>query len=328
MAYPLWDWSLREGSALIDQGADAYYTTDNFYGNADFAGQTRLQGTIDIGAYEYQPMPAGRVLRVKAGASAAGADGLTWETAYPNVQDAINALYGSGGQGTGEVWVAAGDYAPTELLVPGEAATAAFIMRDGISVYGGFAGTETARAERTKSGDMPWQYEHMTRLIGSGYSENLEWNATDHRWTLNSRSNHVVWFADADGQTAFGQETVLDGVTIMGGQASTASSGAAWMGDRGAGVYMHNTNARLTNCVVTENVSGNHARRRVAQRRAHDRLPGVQQRLGTGRWGACTWIIAAWCCTPWWSTTARQAVRASICAVATRRPTGRCTRNT
>lgn len=259
MAYPLWDWSLREGSALIDQGADAYYTTDNFYGNADFAGQTRLQGTIDIGAYEYQPMPAGRVLRVKAGASAAGADGLTWETAYPNVQDAINALYGSGGQGTGEVWVAAGDYAPTELLVPGEAATAAFIMRDGISVYGGFAGTETARAERTKSGDMPWQYEHMTRLIGSGYSENLEWNATDHRWTLNSRSNHVVWFADADGQTAFGQETVLDGVTIMGGQASTASSGAAWMGDRGAGVYMHNTNARLTNCVVTENVSGNHA---------------------------------------------------------------------
>ena len=259
MAYPLWDWSLREGSALIDQGADAYYTTDNFYGNADFAGQTRLQGTIDIGAYEYQPMPAGRVLRVKAGASAAGADGLTWETAYPNVQDAINALYGSGGQGTGEVWVAAGDYAPTELLVPGEAATAAFIMRDGISVYGGFAGTETARAERTKSGDMPWQYEHMTRLIGSGYSENLEWSVTDHRWTLNSRSNHVVWFADADGQTAFGQETVLDGVTIMGGQASTASSGAAWMGDRGAGVYMHNTNARLTNCVVTENVSGNHA---------------------------------------------------------------------
>ena len=259
MAYPLWDWSLREGSALIDRGDDNYYTLDNFYGDADFAGQTRLQGTIDIGAYEYQPMPAGRVLRVKAGASAAGADGLTWETAYPNVQDAINALYGSGGQGAGEVWVAAGDYAPTELLVPGEAATAAFIMRDGISVYGGFAGTETARAERTKSGDMPWQYEHMTRLIGSGYSENLEWNATDHRWTLNSRSNHVVWFADADGQTAFGQETVLDGVTIMGGQASTASSGAAWMGDRGAGVYMHNTNARLTNCVVTENVSGNHA---------------------------------------------------------------------
>ena len=259
MAYPLWDWSLREGSALIDRGDDNYYTLDNFYGDADFAGQTRLQGTIDIGAYEYQPMPAGRVLRVKAGASAAGADGLTWETAYPNVQDAINALYGSGGQGTGEVWVAAGDYAPTELLVPGEAATAAFIMRDGISVYGGFAGTETARAERTKSGDMPWQYEHMTRLIGSGYSENLEWSVTDHRWTLNSRSNHVVWFADADGQTAFGQETVLDGVTIMGGQASTASSGAAWMGDRGAGVYMHNTNARLTNCVVTENVSGNHA---------------------------------------------------------------------
>ena len=259
MAYPLWDWSLREGSALIDRGDDNYYTLDNFYGDADFAGQTRLQGTIDIGAYEYQPMPAGRVLRVKARASAAGADGLTWETAYPNVQDAINALYGSGGQGAGEVWVAAGDYAPTELLVPGEAATAAFIMRDGISVYGGFAGTETARAERTKSGDMPWQYEHTTRLIGSGYSENLEWNATDHRWTLNSRSNHVVWFADADGQTAFGQETVLDGVTIMGGQASTASSGAAWMGDRGAGVYMHNTNARLTNCVVTENVSGNHA---------------------------------------------------------------------
>lgn len=259
MSYPLWDWSLREGSALIDRGNDAVYTLDNFYGNEDLAGNTRVQGTIDIGAYEYQPMPTDRILRVKAGADASVANGLTWETAYPNVQDAINALYGHGGQGEGEVWVAAGDYVPTELLVSGEAATAAFIMRDGISVYGGFAGNETSRAERAKAGDMPWQYASRTRFVGSGYSDNLAWSASDNRWTLNSRSNHVVWFADADGQTAFGQETVLDGVTIMGGQASTASSGAAWMGDRGAGVYMHNTNARLTNCVVTENVSGNHA---------------------------------------------------------------------
>ncbi len=259
MSYPLWDWSLREGSALIDRGNDAVYTLDNFYGNEDLAGNTRVQGTIDIGAYEYQPMPTDRILRVKAGADASVANGLTWETAYPNVQDAINALYGHGGQGEGEVWVAAGDYVPTELLVSGEAATAAFIMRDGISVYGGFAGNETSRAERAKAGDMPWQYASRTRFVGSGYSDNLAWSASDNRWTLNSRSNHVVWFAAADGQTSFEYETVLDGVTITGGQAASAAAASTWQGDRGAGVYMHNVNARLTNCVVTENVSGNQA---------------------------------------------------------------------
>ena len=39
----------------------------------------------------------------------------------------------------------------------GKQHTAAFIMKEGINVYGGFAGTETRKGERKlKDGGMPW----------------------------------------------------------------------------------------------------------------------------------------------------------------------------
>ncbi|HAC44207.1 MAG TPA: hypothetical protein DCE73_13600, partial [Paraprevotella xylaniphila] len=96
-AYPIWAWEVLEGSAFIDKGADEVYTD---YGEVDLSGYPRFSnGRIDIGAYEFQAVPAERVLRVKQGASSVGADGKSWETAFPDVQAAINRLAETGQAG-------------------------------------------------------------------------------------------------------------------------------------------------------------------------------------------------------------------------------------
>lgn len=260
-AYPLWDWQALEGSAFIDKGDNDAYASAT-YGDYDLGGSARKVGdATDIGAYEFQAVPADRILRVKPNGDD-GKDGSDWDNALKSVQAAINKL-ADGGQG-GEVWVAAGTYQPSIYMSNANTdRSAAFVMKDGVSVYGGFEGDEETRAERdNKKGSMPWQYTHPTVFVGNAYGGaatggggKCEYNEADNKWSVTgSNSNHVVWFANLDG-TAFKNVTVLDGVTIKGGSAQeTVGTKENFFGDRGAGVYMAG-NAYLTNCVVTENAA-------------------------------------------------------------------------
>ena len=255
MSYPLWSWDIQEGSAFIDGGRDDFY--NDIYGTVDMAGDARLSGTIDIGAYEHQTVSASRIRYVKPDGSDM-ADGMSWATAYHSVQHAIDDLAARPGV-RGEVWVAAGTYYPTAYLEGNPTYPASFRIVDGISVYGGFAGDETSKDQRKRvEGGLPWQFANKTELCGATYDGNFtsdKWNATDQKWSVNSASTHVVWFAPllGEGSDGFSQVTVLDGVTIKGGQATT-SQASYYYGDRGAGVYM-GRNAYLTNSVVTENVA-------------------------------------------------------------------------
>ena len=260
-AYPLWNWQALEGSAFIDKGQDDAYASAT-YGGYDLGGSARKVGdATDIGAYEFQAVSADRILRVKPDGNDAN-NGSDWGNALRSVQEAINRL-AERGQG-GEVWVKAGTYQPS-VYMSGESTdrSAAFVMKDGVSVYGGFEGNEETRAERdNKKGSMPWQYTHPTVFVGNAYGGaatggggKCEYNEADNKWSVTgSNSNHVVWFANLDG-TAFKNVTVLDGVTIKGGSAQeTVGTKENFFGDRGAGVYMAG-NAYLTNCVVTENAA-------------------------------------------------------------------------
>ena len=259
-AYPLWNWQALEGSAFIDKGDNKAYASVT-YGDYDLGGSARKVGdATDIGAYEFQAVPADRILRVKPDGDD-GKDGSDWDNALKSVQAAINKL-ADGGQG-GEVWVAAGTYQPSIYMSNANTdRSAAFVMKDGVSVYGGFEGNETTRAERdNKKGSMPWLYTHSTVFVGNAYGGaatgggKCEYNTADNKWSVTgSNSNHVVWFAQPDG-TAFKNVTVLDGVTIKGGSAQEAEGTKDnFFGDRGAGVYMAG-NANLINCVVTENAA-------------------------------------------------------------------------
>lgn len=244
-AYPTWAWDLLEGSALIDAGnADAYYAG---LPTTDLAGDLRKSGTIDIGAYEFQHLDAGRIRYVKPDGTG---DGTSWEKASGDLQKMIDEL--AAVDASGEVWVAAGEYRPTTQIIEGVQYAASFRMRDGINVYGGFAGTETSKADRLK-GDMPWIYTNETILLGADY-ENGTATWANNQWNVTSSSRHVVWFAPMAGEEDFKYTTVLDGVTIKGGAANGGEGLADFATDKGGGVYM-GLNATLQNSVITENTA-------------------------------------------------------------------------
>lgn len=250
MAYPLWSWNVLEGSVMHDKGDGTAYQITT-YGNQDMAGNSRMDGVIDIGAYEFQKIPTSRIRYVKKGGTG---DGTSWTKASGDLQKMIDELADNNPQNqAGEVWVAAGTYAPQSQLISGTAYSASFRMRDGISVYGGFDADnpESSKQDRQK-GTMPWDYTNETKLEGAYYDHaNLQWN--NNKWTLTSDSRHVVWFAPMANEGAFGRVTILDGVTIQGGYAQGGTGLDDFKTDRGAGVYMDGANAYLTNCIVKEN---------------------------------------------------------------------------
>ena len=261
--YPLWTWVPLEGSNLIDKGDNGRYNnngTTSSYGDTDLDGNTRINnGTIDIGAFEFQPVSASRIRYVKQDGTG---DGTSWDNASGDLQAMIDRLAESGNGQRGEVWVAAGEYEPLAQLMPGTGYSASFRMRDGISVYGGFVGGETSktvRDERRKkvNNAMPWQFfnddgQPIETILSAAYygEDNLEFN--NNKWTTTSDSRHVVWFAPLDGDKAFARPTYLDGVTIRGGYAQGGTGLDEFKTDRGAGVYMDGRNTYLTGCTVKE----------------------------------------------------------------------------
>ena len=258
--YPLWTWVPLEGSDLIDRGDnDAYPTTG--YGSLDLAGNPRVAGpeaagaTIDIGAFEYQPVPSSRIRYVKPDGTG---DGTSWANASGDLQRMIDQLAEQNPQDLpGEVWVAAGTYEPQAYLINGEQYSSSFRMRSGISVYGGFDADnpESSKAGRAKvDGGMPWQFTHRTILQGSYYSdENVSYG--NNRWSVTGDSRHVVWFAPMPGVAdgGFTRPTYLDGVTVKGGYAQGGTGLDNFKTDRGAGVYMDGADCYLTNSIVTQN---------------------------------------------------------------------------
>ncbi|MCU0229998.1 MAG: right-handed parallel beta-helix repeat-containing protein, partial [Acidobacteria bacterium] len=136
---------LQPDSPCLDAGDDAAAGAD--WEDLDL--QPRKAGAhVDLGADEsdgtaWTDQPA--IVHVAPGGDDA-ADGLSWATAKATVQAGLDTASGLRG---GEVWVAAGTYVEHVTLSAW------------VDLYGGFAGSETARAERDPAA-------HLTVLDG-GY---------------------------------------------------------------------------------------------------------------------------------------------------------------
>ena len=158
---------------------------------------------------------------VRSNASGAN-NGTSWTDAYTSLQAAL-ASAGS----SDEIWVTAGTYKPTATTDR----TLSFALKNGVGVYGGFAGAETLRSQRSPAAN-------VTILSGDIGAIGT---ATDN-------SYHVV--TSDSTVTATG---VLDGFTITAGRAD----GGGDPTDRGGGAYVNQGSPTFARCVFSSNYAGN-----------------------------------------------------------------------
>lgn len=251
--------TFEETSALLNKGKLEYYKNLVVDANletasTDIMGRTRYQtSTIDIGAYEYARMKPGRIRYVKPKGNG---DGTSWKEAMGDIQKAINDLAEKAttpGE-KGEVWVAAGTYVVKDRILNDASAPVSLLMKNGISVYGAFKGTEERRSERIEEskGLKPWGWKQESIIRGAEFkgSDDANWNNTDEAWNIKtSGSYHVVWFAPLPGGNAFTDEVYLEGFTIEGGKFHDTNK-AEYAPGCGAGVYINDPSARMRYCTV------------------------------------------------------------------------------
>lgn len=156
-------------------------------------------------------------------AAPAGGDGFTWATAFRDLQDAL-ALAVEWDGAVDEIWVAGGTYYPTDDADQYRS----FQIPTGIAnLYGGFAGTETARDQRDPD-------SHPTILsgnIGGPFSHDNSNSVLQMTQNLNGPDSAVV-----------------DGFTIYGG-----SGGVNGEQGRGAGLMMFQGSLTLRHCTFVAN---------------------------------------------------------------------------
>lgn len=141
-----------------------------------------------------------------------GGDGSSWLSAFSHPQDALDAA--SPGD---QVWIAKGSYG---LREPEDRAV--LVLKSGVSVFGGFKGSEQRLEDRDIAGS-------VTVLDGQGLA------------------NHVAAAIRVEG-------AVIDGITITGGKAcgSCYESTTAGMTD-GGGVFLSLSSLEIRLCRFLEN---------------------------------------------------------------------------
>ena len=181
-------------------------------------------------------IPFGLSAQTYVKADAAGNnDGTSWADAYTNLGTAIdNAAAGD------EIWVASGTYKVMEM--PTVKDTAFFITR-GLSIYGGFAGTETDRSEADPA-------NNATTLTADVSGDDVMGDLDNNRVDNTTR----IFFVDT---LEMGESFVLDGFTLMGATpdfTDTMPDGSLNDGFGGAMLSLGLT--KVSNCNFTNNYAG------------------------------------------------------------------------
>lgn len=219
------DFRLQRCSPAVNTGSNTYYASGQIPDistiTTDLDGNPRFYslGVVDMGAYEYQVVGtvAGLpgVWYVKEGGTGPGSG---WECAAGDLRTVL--FFAVSGE---QIWVAGGSY---------EAASGGtFAMKEGVKIYGGFAGTEASLADRDLS-------------------------ITANKSILRRNSGPVIENFNERLTTA----AVLDGFTLTGGSLGIANLKASPMlvnlvitGNTDGGIGNAESSPYLINCAIIKN---------------------------------------------------------------------------
>jgi len=228
------DLRLQACSPALNKGNDADNST-----TFDLAGNDRKFGQIDLGAYEFQAAPFSSSRVYVNQAIGASGDGTTWATAFKTLQEALTAANSC--PSVAEIWVAKGTYYPTAdatgNLSPTDARAKTFVMKSGVSIYGGFVGNEASdydlslrnfvTNETTLSGD-------LDQDDGANFANN------------GGNAYHVIY----NNGNQLHNNTILDGFTVKGGNANSGFPNSL-----GGGMFNYGSSPTVSNCWFTGNTA-------------------------------------------------------------------------
>ena len=223
------DYRLYGNSLCKDAGYNNYNTE-----TTDIRGQARIQNSaIDMGAYEWtegiDPEPTIRY--VNNDVAGGNNDGTSWDNAYASLQDALTAAHDGD-----QIWIAAGTYYPTKQVGGTEDRFATFQMKNGVEIYGGFAGTEDPATFDLANRNFTTNKTILSGNIGAK-EDNID------------NCYHVFFHPEG---LALDSTALLDGVTITGGYADGPV--ADWH-DCGGGMFNNGSSPTLDNIVISDNTT-------------------------------------------------------------------------
>ncbi len=164
-----------------------------------------------------------------------GGDGLTWTTAYDDLQDALNDASTNGA--VTEIRVAGGTYTPSQRTESELPRTETFSLISGVTISGGYAGL--ADPENPDVRDLA--------LYESTLSGDLNGDDAGDLWDPSREENtyHVVTGSGTD------ETAVLDGFRITGGNAD-----GSFPNGIGGGMTSRGS-PTMTNCIFSRNYAHN-----------------------------------------------------------------------
>ena len=179
-------------------------------------------------------------------------NGISWIDAFVNLQDGINAC------GASEVWVAAGTYLPSKDANGNETPTnlrsKTFLLKNGVSLYGGFNGTETLLSQRN--------WTTNPTILSGDLNNNDDVTIVNNNLTFSNNDENVFHVVLTFNLTTI---TNLDGFTVKSGNANGGFTlvdlgfGFDFLNRNGAGIYSTSCNVylKITNTALVNNFAEN-----------------------------------------------------------------------